>query len=128
MRTAVVALSLSIGLSSAAVADDLLLGGSLFAFPRARIVCQFFNGGSQPVRIINPRIFDQFGTAFPLVINQCDDTPTLAVHRSCGIVVDNTEARSWSCKARISPNKENVRGVLDIRLADGTVMVNMELR
>lgn len=133
MRTAIVALSVAVGLSSgsigfssAAVADDVLMAGSLFAFPRNRIVCQFFNGGGQPVSILNPRIIDQFGTSFELTGNQC--TQPLAPLGTCGIFVDNSESRSWSCRARISPSKVNVRGVLDIRLSDGTVMAQIELR
>lgn len=129
MRTAFTALAFTIGFSSMALADDVIGGGNLFAHaPRDHIVCQFFNAGATPVRIINPQILDQFGTPFALFVNQCDDTETLVGGRSCGIRVNNTEARSWSCRARISPNKQNVRGVLDIRKADQTVIVNTELR
>ena len=129
MRKLIASLVFVVGFSSAAVADETLAAGSLFTGPpRDRIVCQFFNAGGTPVQIINPRIFDQFGTPFPLVINQCDDSPSLAQFDTCGIAVDNSESRSWSCKARISPNKTFVRGVLDIRTADGQVKVWIPLQ
>ena len=129
MRIAMAALSLSLGLTTSAFADDLLAGGNLFGGPtQTRVVCSFFNAGNQPVSIISPRLLDQFGTSFPLTGNQCDDTPTLAANRTCGIFVDINAQRSWSCRARISPNKQNVRGVLDIRDTTGSVLANTELR
>jgi hypothetical protein len=119
---------LSIAVPSVASADEVIAAGSLFNDGGQRIVCQFFNSGGSAITIINPHLYDQFGTPFPLTVNQCKDTPTLAPLKTCGIAVDNAESRSWSCRARVSPNKLNIRGILDIRNENGAVRSVVELR
>jgi hypothetical protein len=129
MRTAIASVMLAVGISSTVIADDNIAGGNLFGGPtQTRVICSFFNASNNAVGIINPRVFDQFGTSFPLTINQCDDAPTLAANRTCSVGLDINDQRSWSCRARVSPSKENVRGVLDIRNSSNAVLSSTDLR
>jgi hypothetical protein len=124
--------SLAIALASggaAQAADDsgkILAAGSLYAGPsQAQAVCYIYNPGPD-VNIVFMDIYDQNGVVLPLAIRQCGGT--LSSGQSCGIAGDIANNSSYSCAARVLPNKDEVRGILEIRDANQNSLTNIEMR
>jgi hypothetical protein len=129
MRSAIIGATILLGLGNAAGADEILAGGNLFGGPlQSRVVCLFYNAGGANVRLTSFEIADQFGTPMPLVIDQCTAVNSrIRPGRTCGIAADITNQFSFSCRATMA-DKQNMRGVLDIRDADQHVLANTQLR
>jgi hypothetical protein len=119
------------------------LAGGLLAFGKARAaelaggpidggtaqrtaVCYFFNAGNANVSLGNPRITNLNGTAIPLTVNECGGT--LRLVSSCGIAAPVSNSTIYSCKASVTPSKRDVRGILEMRDANGATLQNIELR
>lgn len=129
MRSAIMGGAILLALGSAAGADEILAGGNLFGGPaQSRVVCLFYNAGDTSVRLTSFEITDQFGTPMPLVIDQCTAANSrIRPGRTCGIAADITSQFSFSCRATMA-DKQNMRGVLDLRDADQHVLANTQLR
>ena len=88
-------------------------------------VCYIFNAGETAVSITSILIFDEVANDYSVVSNNCGTS--LAKHRSCRTVARIFEGGAISCRATVS-NATNLRGSLEVRDADGTVLNSVQLR
>ena len=125
MRLSAAAAVLCLGIGSAHAAG--LAGGPIDGGSDQRIaVCYFFNAGTTAVTLANPKITDLNGSAISLTVNEC--TSTLGVFKSCGIAGSVSNSTIYSCKVTVTPSKQNVRGILEMRTSGQVTLQNVELR
>ena len=111
-------------------AEDILAGGGLVgSSTQSRADCVFYNAGGASVTLRGFEITDPTGTAQTFIINQCGTSPaTLKSHQTCGISAAAKGNIAYACRVRVSPNKTDVRGVLDLKDGNLNVLSNVELR
>ena len=116
MRAPMTSLAALLVVSTAANAQEMLAGG---AVPGQHFYCSFFNAGSGPVTLTNVHLRKLDGSridsesASQGFENTCDDSPSLAQRRSCYVGAHfDPPSLFVSCRAVVTPNKINVRGVL----------------
>ncbi|HEX9904439.1 MAG TPA: hypothetical protein VGA77_05690 [Propylenella sp.] len=128
MRVTIASMLFLAGLSQFAQADDILAAGLLYGGPdQAAAACAFYNAGTTAVTVKKSKIVDQTG-AKPSQNNSCNDDPPLAAGRGCTITAQIGTGSGYSCRAVVSPNKKNARGVLTIFNGSTDPLVSMELR
>lgn len=126
MRAAILASATLLSLGGAAHAADVLAAGGLFGGPAQRsVVCFVYNGGTANVTITTPRIYQQGGFSLPLTSNTCGSTLTPGAICRVQAVADNLP---YSCRTTVSPDKANVRGMLEVRDVNDAVLHNIGLR
>ena len=130
MRTSIIAVAGLVAMVAPAEALETLAGGALFGGPsQTRAICYFYNAGNQAVTIKGMQIRDRFGTIKPLVINECGPSgSSLGKGVSCGIAANIVNNLPHSCKVRVDPSKDEVRGVLEIRDGSQNVLQSIDLR
>jgi hypothetical protein len=128
MRSALLLAVSIMGMGSAAQAQQVLAAGSLYGGPaQVRAVCYFYNASpTAEVTLSRSEITDENGTVMPLAVDQCG--VGLAAGRACGIAADIANNSPYNCQTSVSPNKTNVRGVLEVRDSGQVPLKNVELR
>ena len=120
-----------LGFALAAVpanAADIIAGGALYGAPtQATAVCFIYNSGTAAVTLTGPTIYNPDGFSATSTIDTCHATPKLGPGRICQVVVDVIN-RPYSCRAVVAPQKDAVRGMLEVRDASGVPLQNVQLR
>jgi len=126
LRLGPVAAAIWLGLGNAHAAE--LAGGPIDGgFAQRTAVCYFFNAGTTSVTLANPRILNLNGSAVSLTVNECG-SGTLGVFKSCGVAATVSNSTIYSCKVTVTPSKQNVRGILEMRTSGQLTLQNVELR
>jgi hypothetical protein len=133
MRSALLLATAIMGMGSAAHAQQILAAGSIFGGPaQVRAVCYFYNAGLAAVTLTDSEISDENGTVLPLAVDQCHATgaagTALGAGKACGIAADIANNSPYNCQVSVSPNKTNVRGILEVRDSNQVPLKNVELR
>lgn len=127
MRSTLAATVFLLGCAGAAQAQQILAAGGLYGGPsQVRAVCYFFNGGSSPLDLAGSHILDQNGQPQPLVVEQCG--ASLGPGGTCGIAAEATNNQPYACRTFVSPSKDQLRGVLELRDSEQRPLANVELR
>jgi hypothetical protein len=126
MKAAIMAAVAMMSLSGVAQAADVLAAGGLFGGPAQKsAVCFVYNGGLANVTITPPRIYGGTGFALPPTSNNCGTTLAPGTICRVQVVADNLP---YSCRTTVSPAKTDVRGMFEVRDANGVVLQNIALR
>jgi len=127
MNKAIAILGLSLAATSANAAD-ILAAGALYGSPtQATAVCFIYNSGSSAVTLTGPTIYNPDGFSVTSTLDTCHVTPKLGAGRICQVTV-NAINQPYSCRAVVAPQKDAVRGMLEVRDANGTPLQNVQLR
>ena len=94
--------------------------------PKISAACTIFNAGSTAISFVSNKIISHHGFDVPLTFDNCS---VLGPEDSCVITATIPIDHAHACKVEINESKTNVRGVLEVRRSNNTVVLfNSELR
>ena len=125
MRSAIIGVLLFLGWATAAEADVMAGGGLHGSIGVRYVVCTLINAGTSAVPITSIAIYSDSSAPETPLFNEC--VSSLGGHRTCEINADAFAGGRFHCRAVVG-NKTNIRGVLDLRDANGATMSSVEVR